>query len=294
MKSYNEYFVDNNSCGKKIKDFLKNDLGLSKRSIISLKKNMGIRINEIPIYVDYILKQGDRLELLCKEELHQDIVPQEMDLDIIYEDEYIIVLNKPASMPVHPTKNHYTGTLSNGLCNYFIQKKDSFPIRPINRLDKDTSGLVVFAKSSHVQYVFSKLENKDFQKEYIAIVQGIVKNSQGIIDMPIVRESDISIKRIVSDKGNNALTYYTVLKRLKDSTILKVKLGTGRTHQIRVHMSYLGHPIVGDDIYGSKSEIISRQALHAFRINLLHPFLEKRIKILAKLPDDIKKLIYES
>ena len=212
-----------------------------------------------------------------------------MPLDILYEDDYIIALNKPPHMPVHPSLEHFDDSLSNGLKFYFDSINLKRKIRPINRLDKDTSGIVLFAKFPFIQY---SLQN--YNKEYITIVNGRIEND-GVIDKPIARKNNSIIERCVSDEGKNAITEYKVLRNFsishKEYTMLRCILHTGRTHQIRVHFRYIGHSILGDTLYGEKSNLIDRQALHASKITFLHPVTKKEIMISCTLPDDMKKII---
>lgn len=202
----------------------------------------------------------------------------------------MIAINKPPNMPVHPSRGHYTGTLANALAYYYKNIGKNIKIRPINRLDKDTSGVVIFAKNSHIQYLMSK-EETFISKKYIAVVKGMVPQDKGIIDMPIKRENIDSIKRIVSEDGQKAVTIYEVIDKNEKYSLLRIDLITGRTHQIRVHMSHIGHPIIGDELYGEVSPLIQRQGLHAEKISFEHPITNKTIELYADIPDDIKKLI---
>lgn len=290
MKHYNEYFISEEYSGKSIKDYLINHLSISHRTLVKLKKNSSILLNGEKVYVTRKLKTGDRLEIILQDEESENVIPEAFDLNTIYEDDYMIAVNKPPYMPVHPSKSHYTGTLANALAYYYMSMGRNIKIRPINRLDKDTSGVVIFAKNSHIQYLMSK-EEAFICKKYIAVVKSMVSQDKGIIDMPIKRENTNSIKRVVSEDGQKAITIYEVIDKNEKSTLLRIDLITGRTHQIRVHMSHIGHPIIGDELYGEISPLIQRQGLHAEKISFKHPITHDIIELYADIPDDIKKLI---
>lgn len=289
MKDHNEYIIDEQYSGRCIKDFLINKLGVSHRNLVNMKRNSSILLNGEAAYVNAKLTMGDRLEVFLVDKESENILPEAFDLDIIYEDDYIIAVNKEAGMPVHPTKGHFTGTVANALVYYWRNKRKDIKIRPINRLDKDTSGLVLFAKNSHVQYMMSK-EKFSFHKEYIAIAEGLIEKEADIIDLPIKRENYHTIRRIISKDGQRAVTSYEVIKKSEAATLLRINLITGRTHQIRVHMSYSGHPLLGDELYGGSREIIQRQALHAEKIFFIHPAIGSDIELHAKIPEDMMLL----
>lgn len=289
MKDYNQYIIDSSYKEKTIKDYLLNELEVSHRTLVKLKKDSSILLNGEAVYVTKKLKTGDKLEIILMDEESENVLPEDIDLDIVYEDEYIIAVNKEADIPIHPTKGHFTGTLANALAYYWLQKGRCIKIRPINRLDKGTSGLVLFAKNSHIQHLMSK-EKVTFEKQYTAVVEGALENEAGIIDAPIKRESYNTIKRIVSQDGQRAVTSYNVVRKCSAASLLSIKLITGRTHQIRVHMSYLGHPLYGDELYGGSRELIQRQALHAERIYFTHPVTGSDMELHAKMPEDIRLL----
>lgn len=284
-----EYIVNNE---KSIREVLIVHYHFSNRYCLHLKVNNNIYLNDDNqlIYLDKVVNNGDKVSIkLDDEENNCNILPKFMPLDILYEDDYIIALNKPPHMPVHPSLEHFDDSLSNGLKFYFDSINLKRKIRPINRLDKDTSGIVLFAKFPFIQY---SLQN--YNKEYITIVNGRIEND-GVIDKPIARKNNSIIERCVSDEGKNAITEYKVLKNFsisnKEYTMLRCILHTGRTHQIRVHFRYIGHSILGDTLYGEKSNLIDRQALHASKITFLHPVTKKEIMISCTLPDDMKKII---
>ncbi len=273
-----------------IRQVLREKLGISIRLLTKLKKNKKIFLNNSSdIYLDMKVKNNDIIKVLLDfDEDNTNIIPCKMDLDILYEDEYLIILNKPYNMPVHPSLNHYEDSLSNGLKYYFDKINLKRKIRPINRLDKDTSGIVMFAKNEYVQ---DKI--KINKKIYFAVVSGTLKGSD-IISKPISRKKDSIIERCINENGEKALTEYCVIKNFNidniDLSLVKCIIHTGRTHQIRVHMASTGHPILGDTLYATASKYINRQALHAFRISFIHPILKKEIEVTSPIPDDIKNL----
>ncbi|MGE5631838.1 MAG: RluA family pseudouridine synthase [Caulobacteraceae bacterium] len=295
MKENNLYYIEKEHVGITLGDYLKKKLLLSRRSLIKIKKAGSVKVNGSLEYMDYRLKEGDKLEFSIEEENSENILPEFMELDIIYEDDYMAVVNKNAGIPTHPSRNHYMGTLANGLMYYWMEAGRDITIRPVNRLDRNTSGLVVFAKSSHIQHLMSLHNYKSkMKKEYLALVQGIVKNDSGTVEAPIAREVQQSIRRVVREDGDRAVTHYEVLQRFQDYTLLKLILETGRTHQIRVHMAYIGHPILGDDLYGGSQDKIKRHALHAFILSMPHPMDGRPFEFTAPVPEDMGELIKNS
>ena len=267
-----------------VRQVLKEQFHISNRLLLKLKKNRKIFLNKSNnIYLDFPVKKDDLIEIdLDFDEDNSNIVPIKMNLKVLYEDDSLIILDKPPHLPVHPSLNHYENSLSNGLKYYFDSINLHRLIRPINRLDKDTSGIVIFAKNEYIQ---SQLTN--YTKEYIAIVTGTLKES-GIIDNPIARKNNSIIERCIDSNGEKAITEYFVIKNFsikgENLTELKCILHTGRTHQIRVHLSSIGHPILGDTLYGTSSSIIDRQALHAYKIKFIHPIKKKELEIISPIP----------
>lgn len=237
------------------------------------------------------LKKGDKVTIHMEDE-ENNILPEKMDLSIVYEDDDLLILNKQADTVVHPTKSHQEGTLSNGISYYFKENGINKKIRFVNRLDMDTTGILIVAKNPFAhQQMAIQLEENTFVKKYYALVEGIVKKDEDIIDLPIGREEEQSIKKVVTKKGQEALTSYKVIERFKTATLVELQIFTGRSHQIRVHMNYIGHPIVGDSLYNKKSPYINRQALHSYYLKAKHPRTKEYIEFIAPLPNDMENLI---
>lgn len=288
-----EYVVNEFTKYENVKQLLKEEFLMSDRLIVKLKNSKQIYLNNEPTFVNQKLKIGDKILVdLDFEETSDNIVPTKIDLDILYEDDGILIVNKPPFMPVHPSMDHFEDSLSNGIKYYFNSIRLKRKIRPVNRLDKNTSGIVIFAKNEYIQECLIKqMKSGSFKKEYLALVNGIIDKEIQVIDAPIARKNDSIIERCVSENGNRAITEIELLKTFDNYSLVKCNLRTGRTHQIRIHLSYIGHPILGDDLYGKKSEFIGRQALHAYMVSFIHPLTKKLFKIDAELPKDISDLI---
>ena len=267
-----------------IRQVLREHFGISNRLLLKLKQNKKIYLNNSNnIYLDMNIKENDLIKIILDfDENNSNIVPKKMNLKILYEDDSLLIIDKPPHMPVHPSLNHYENSLSNGVKYYFDSINLHRLIRLINRLDKDTSGIVMFAKNEYIQ---SRLTN--YTKEYIAIVVGALEG-KGIIDKPIKRKTDSIIERCIDESGEKAITEYEVLKNFningEDLTEVKCLLHTGKTHQIRVHMASINHPILGDTLYGKPSNLIDRQALHAYKIKFIHPITKKEIEVVSPIP----------
>ena len=272
----------------------KNHFNISDRLLTKLKKNQKILLNGFPTYVNKLVNAGDFIEVYIDfEETAPNIVSKKMDLKIVFEDEYLLVLDKPAGIPVHPSMSHYENSLSNGVKFYYDTKNLKKKIRPVNRLDKDTSGLVIFAKNEYIQEnLIRQMKNNKLKKYYYAILVGNLGNISGTINAPIARKSGSIIEREINLSGDPAITHFELVKNFKNSLCLvKFELETGRTHQIRVHSKYINHPILGDSLYGHSSKLISRQSLHAFKLSFNHPITTKPIILEIDLPLDMKSVL---
>ena len=290
-----EYIIKSTENFANLKEMLKVHFNISDRLLLKLKKENKICVNGIPSPLHTILKSGDLVEIyLDFAENNSNIVPVNMHLDIVYEDEAYIVLNKPSGMPVHPSMDHFTDSLSNGVKYYFDECNLKKKIRPVNRLDRNTSGLVVFAKNEYIQEcLIRQMKDGKFYKEYIAICDGKLENETGTIDAPIARKEDSIIERCIDESGDHAITKYELLEYNEENnySVVKCILETGRTHQIRVHMTHMGHPLLGDSLYGHESRLINRQALHAYKLSFIHPVTQEQVFYQAELPEDIRTLL---
>lgn len=275
-----------------IKQILKEEFNISDRLLRRLKSDNKIFLNSSPINPNFTnLKCGDIVSVdLNFDEEYDNIVPAQIKLNIIYEDDYLLIVNKQAGIPIHPSCNHFSDSLSNGVKFYFDSIGLKRKIRIVNRLDKDTSGIVIFAKNEYVQEILIRqMKTNDFKKEYVAVLNGILSEKEGTISAPIARKGESIIERCVDfEKGDNAITHYDVIKTFNNSlSLVHFILETGRTHQIRVHSSYIGHPIVGDTLYGNSSELINRQTLHAYKVSFIHPITKEKMVLEADLPYDM-------
>ena len=272
--------------GMKIGDFLRKT-GYSRHVIIHLKKTEnGILLNGEWAYVGQSLKEGDHLEIhIIEEESSEQIVPSELPLDIVYEDEDLLIINKPADMPIHPSINNYDNTLANAFMWYYQQKGETFVYRCINRLDRDTTGLLIVAKNMLSGGILSDMSKKrEIHREYLAIAEGEVPQ-EGVIDAPIARKEESVIERCVDfERGDRAVTHYWRLDYRNGYSLVRLKLETGRTHQIRVHMKYLGHPLTGDYLYNPDYRILDHQALHSWKLAFWHPVTGAQMQFKADPP----------
>ena len=288
-----EYKVKKTDNYMNLKELLKTYFQISDRLLIKLKNNRKIFVNGNFAFVNMGLNVGDNISIFIDFiENNSNIVPNAIPLDIVYEDDTLLIINKLAGIPVHPSMEHYTDSLSNGVRFYFDKIRLHKKIRPVNRLDKDTSGLIVFAKNEYIQEcLVRQMKTKQFVKEYIAICDGIFDNKFGTINAPIARKENSIIERCVSEAGDTAITHYEIIKTYANYSVVKCTLETGRTHQIRVHMAYIGHPLLGDTLYSSPSTIINRQALHAYKIKFIHPITKQKLEFTAQIPADLDNLI---
>lgn len=275
-----------------LKEVLLDKLNFSVRSISKMKREQSVFVNGVFKKPSTKLKKGDLIEVKIEEEM-ANFEPQNLNLNILYDDFDIIMVNKPPFMVVHPTKSHFDNTIANGITYYIKEKNEKVKVRFVNRLDMNTSGLVIVAKNAYAHHTLSvDMGNDAVEKKYITVVKGIIENDEGTINEPIYRPTEDSIKRIVDEKGQASITHYKVLERLNDATVVEVKLETGRTHQIRVHMSHIGHGIIGDELYGYIDEnLINRQALHAYSLSFNQPRTKENLEFKAELSNDIKNLI---
>ena len=285
-----KYIIENNKSN--INQILQNKLSISSRLLYKLIKSQRILLNGNICDTRNNSNVGDTLIVdFNYDEDNSNIVPTKMDLDIIYEDEWLLIVNKPAGVAIHPSILHYSDSLCNGIRFYFDSIGLKKKIRPVNRLDLNTSGLVIFAKCEYIQEcLISQMKDHLFKKEYLAICDGIFENKYGTINLPIARKEDSIIERCISDDGQPSITHYEVLKEFGNYSLVRCILETGRTHQIRVHMSAIFHPLIGDSLYGSISDLIDRQALHCYKLRFVHPITKNFMDFCGEIPLDLKKL----
>lgn len=281
---------------KNINQILNNEFNISTRLLSKLIKNKKILLNEIPVDTRISIKIGDIITILLDiEENNSNIVPTKMNLAIVFEDDGMLIVDKPSRIAIHPSIAHYTDSLSNGIRHYFDEIGLKKKIRPVNRLDKDTSGLVIFAKNEYIQECLIKqMKDNTFKKEYLCLASGVFKEKVGTINAPIARKSDSIIERCIDMNGQPSITHYKVIKEYGDYSLVKCILETGRTHQIRVHMAHIGHPLLGDTLYGNKSDLIDRQALHCYKLTFLNPITKLEQIVECSIPDDFKKITDKS
>lgn len=284
------YTIQEEQDGMLLLDFLRSE-GFSRGILSSMKPDKNaIQLNGVRGFGKSVLHAKDQLRIHIPETDSNDhILPVKMDLHILYEDEDILVVNKAADMPVHPSVGNYDNTLANGIAWYFKEKGQSFVYRCINRLDRDTTGALILAKNPYSAAVLStQMKQRQIRRTYLAIVQGIPPD-RGTIDAPIGRAADSTIERQVDFiNGEKAVTHYERLDTANGFSLIELHLETGRTHQIRVHMKHLGYPLPGDFLYNPDYRIINRQPLHSFQLEFTHPVTRKQMCILAPVPEDFR------
>ncbi len=298
-----QFICETENAGERIDYFLSTCCEGFSRSAISKNIEKGlVSVNEKQVSKSYKLSAGDVVEMIVEEPVELDVLPQDIPLDIVYEDNDLLVVNKPKGMVVHPAAGNYTDTLVNALMFYC---KDSLSgingvLRPgiVHRIDKNTSGLLIVAKNDKAHnHLALQIKEHSFTREYLTVVYGNIKDDCGTVDAPIGRHPIDRKKMCVTDKNSkHAVTHYEVIERFNGYTMLRCKLETGRTHQIRVHMAYIGHPVAGDDVYGPKKVIksLNGQCLHAQKIGFIHPASEEYLEFSSDIPsvfsDFLRKL----
>ena len=295
MERIFEYQITAAEEGRKIGDFLR-EKGYSRHLIRQLKETEdGLLRNAQPTFTTVALKAGDRIRvrLLEKAEGSEAIMPAPLPFEIVYEDEDLLVVNKPADMPIHPSFQNHGNTLPDALTWHYQQHGEDFVYRCINRLDRDTTGLLIVAKHLLSASILSDMVGKrEIHREYLAIVKGIPPEN-GTISAPIGRKKGSAILREVNfETGEPAVTHFARLEIRNGLSLVSLKLETGRTHQIRVHMGYIGCPLIGDYLYYPECSRISRQALHSHRLSFLHPITGKALSFTAPLPEDMEKAFW--
>lgn len=289
------YTIPADSTGITIAQFLKKK-GYSGANLIDLKKiPESILVNGLPRYMIHSLSEGDLLTVHIVENTPSEKIPPVWHpLDIIYEDEDLLVINKQADMPIHPSMSNYTNSLANAVEWYFAKQDCPFVFRCINRLDHNTSGLTIIAKHMVSGSILSTMVKKrEIHREYLGIVRGSVTPSSGTITAPLGRKPGSIIERTIDfENGESAVTHYRVAEEKNGHSLIRLHLETGRTHQIRIHMKYLGFPLIGDSLYNPDMEYISRQALHSARLVFTHPITGKQMEFESPLPDDMRRVLW--
>ena len=275
---------------ERIDSFLSKELDISRNKISRL-------IDEGKVtYKGKVVKASDKLDIGSIVSINDELdftitsVPEDIPLDIRYEDKYLMVINKESGMVVHPAPGNYTGTLVNALL-FYLNKSSTKNLRPfiVHRIDKDTSGLMVVAKDDKVETLLGEMvRNKEIERKYYALVYGVIPNDTGTIDAPIGRDEKNKLKMTVTKNGKNAITHFKVIKRYNDKTLIECTLVTGRTHQIRCHMAYIGYPLYNDPIYSNRKSDEFGQFLHSHSIKFIHPITKKVINIECELPKRFK------
>ncbi|WP_248931116.1 RluA family pseudouridine synthase [Paenibacillus hamazuiensis] len=295
------YTVPPEEDGFLLRTILQKRMNVSRKLLSRLKlTEQGITVNGVRQYINVKVKAGDLVELRMQEEQSDDILPQDLPLSILYEDDHLLIVNKAAGMIVHPTHGHYVGTIANAVVYHWQQTGVHCRFRPIHRLDQETSGVLAIAKNPFVhQQVSEQMQAGTVEKEYLALVRGMVEQDSGTVDEPIDRDPEQPHVRIVTPSGYPSVTHFWVERRFAKATLVRLKLETGRTHQIRVHMKHLGHPLIGDKMYGGAAEpegeaselMMERHALHACRLAFTHPATRQRVEFTAGLPEDMQQCL---
>ncbi|MBH5317325.1 RluA family pseudouridine synthase [Paenibacillus sp. GSMTC-2017] len=300
-----EVVVSQEDDGKVVRNILDRRLGVSRKLLSQVKlTEHGLTVNEERVYTTAKVSAGDVIRVRMEREESEDILPQPIPIEIVFEDDDLLIVHKPAGMIVHPTHGHYTGTLANGVVYHWRERGERVRFRPIHRLDEETSGLVAIAKTSYVhQQISEQLQAGTVTKLYRAYVYGVPEPITGTIDEPIDRDIERPHIRVVTPTGYPSVTHYEIIKSFSGSNVgtgaasVKLKLETGRTHQIRVHMRFIGCPLIGDKMYGSEElvradweEIVGRQALHAETLGFVHPITKEQMVWHAPLPAEMQRL----
>ncbi len=294
-----KYKIEDESDLIRIDKFLISKLDLSRSKVQEMIKQSLILVNNKAVKNSYVLKTNDEVEVVGELKLETSVLPEKMDLDVVYEDDYLMVINKPSGLVVHPAAGHFTGTLVNGLLEHTnALSSNNGKLRPgiVHRIDKDTSGLLVVAKDDKTHEALSKqLKDKTLSRVYVALVKGRINHDTGTIDAPIGRDPYDRKKMCVTDENSKeAITHFKVLERYDNASLIECKLETGRTHQIRVHMNYINHPIINDPVYGPKGKTNSfGQMLHAKKIGFIHPVTKKRLTFECDPPKEFDKIVEE-
>ncbi|MFC4769322.1 RluA family pseudouridine synthase [Effusibacillus consociatus] len=291
-RSWKEYTIPAEQDGVILQDILTGPMQISRRMIQKLTRSKGILYNGKPTFLKRQVKKGHVVQVAVEVSNRQSLVPEAVPFDILYEDEAILVVNKPAGINVHPIHPGQTGTLANGIAKHWQDQGLALPVRPVHRLDRDTSGILIVGKSAFAhQHLDRQLRERELGRVYLALAEGEVQQDRGTLTYPIGNDPRNPAKRKVREDGNPAVTHFSLMERLDGATLVELSLETGRTHQIRVHLAHYGHPVLGDRQYGHTSPLIRRQALHASKLSFTHPGTGEKMVLEAPLPEDIAAVI---
>ena len=306
-----KYIVNKNDNGKTINEIILQKFDLSNRLFSKLLRDKKIFVNNSNIDTRLKVNKNDIITInLNYDEDNSNIISKQMNLDIVFEDEGMLIINKPSGIAIHPSIKHYEDSIASGVKYYFESIGVYKKIRPVNRLDLNTSGLVIFAKNEYIQEsLIKQMQKRTFSKEYLAIVTGVLEKKTGVIDKPIARKAGSIIERCVSETGQRAITEYEVIREASNNSkitseagnnyntkcevekysLVKCKLITGRTHQIRVHFAYIGHPLLGDSLYGKASHLTEGQALHCYKLKFFHPINQRSLSFTSAMDKELLK-----
>lgn len=292
MKSYNTYRITEEHAGLTVEKYLKDVLQYSGRKIQKLTRCKGILLNGKTVFLQKKVKATDTLSVVLLEDTTYGVQPEKGVIEMLYEDEHLIILNKPPQQLVHPTGRTTGGTLANYLAHYLKERGQLNTIRPVHRLDRETTGCVIFAKDSRSQFILEQqLKEGSLKRTYLALVKGVISPPAGTIDAPIGPHPTLPNRRAVTPQGEQAITHYRTISTSEDVSLLELSLATGRTHQIRLHLAHRGCPILGDHMYGVRSPLINRQALHATSVSFINLQDNRPLMVNAPLPRDFAQVL---
>ncbi|SHG30698.1 RluA family pseudouridine synthase [Ornithinibacillus halophilus] len=289
-----EWKINEQNEGMTIREFLQREHQFSRRIIKAIIYDGGkILVNHEPKTVRYVLKSNDELKIVFPPESKGNhMYPENLPLDIVYEDSSILIVNKRAGIATIPSSQHQGGTVANAILAYYEKQQIPYTVHVVTRLDRDTSGLLLIAKSRYIHSLLSTSQKQgNVSRKYQAIVEGIPVPLEGVIDEKIGRKEGSIIEREVRSNGQRAVTHYKVMETNHGHALVDVVLETGRTHQIRVHFSHIKHPLAGDDLYGGSLKRINRQALHCYQLQFIHPITKKSLIFTTEIPEDMKKIL---
>ncbi|GAB6181557.1 RluA family pseudouridine synthase [Desulfotomaculum defluvii] len=284
--------ISNSMAGWTVQKVLRQELRVSRTLLRAAKRNGDILLDRLPVKTNVLVKTGQVLELRMRNQ-ETKVIPERMELNLLFEDTHLLAVNKPPGMLVHPLTTEPTGTLANGVIYHWQQQGITDHFRPVHRLDRDTSGIILIAKNPYMhQQLQQQMMQGKFVRRYLALVGGEVCPRQGVINAPIDLAAGSYIKRVITPRGKHAVSHYKVLRCVKGASLVCVELETGRTHQVRVHLAHLGYPLLGDSLYGGDTVKIKRQALHCAYLAFIHPVKGTLTKIVCPIPEDFKDILW--